>query len=52
MPARSRAQQRFFGAVVRCKRTGQCISPKVKAAAKSVSMKEAREFAGSVKKRR
>jgi hypothetical protein len=30
MPSKSKAQQRFFGAVVRCKETGDCASAKIK----------------------
>ena len=30
MPAKSKAQQRFFGMVHQCKKTGKCASPEIK----------------------
>lgn len=44
MPSVSKAQQKLFGAVYNCKKTGKC-SGKVKDVANSISTKDARDFA-------
>lgn len=45
MPAKSKAQQRFFGMVHACKKTGKCASPAVRKAADSISKEDAEKFA-------
>jgi hypothetical protein len=45
MPSKSRSQQRLFGAVHRCQKTGKCSSPKIKKIADSISKKDAKDFA-------
>lgn len=44
MPARSKAQMRFMGAVLRCKKDRKCPSKEIKEAAKSMSLKEIQDF--------
>lgn len=45
MPAKSEKQRKLFGAVVRCKETGECASKGIKKIAKGISMKDAKDFA-------
>lgn len=45
MPSKSRSQQRLFGAVYKCKKTGECVSPEIKKIANSISKKNAEDFA-------
>jgi hypothetical protein len=45
MPSKSKSQQRFFGLVHKCKKTGECISPKIKKVADNISDKDAKDFA-------
>lgn len=50
MPAESKKQRRFMGAVLNAKRTGKAISPKVAKAAKSMTMQQAKDFAKTPEK--
>ena len=52
MPSKSKSQQRFFGAVVSCKETGECASAKIKKTADGISMKDAKAFARSTIKKK
>jgi hypothetical protein len=45
MPASSRSQQRLFGMVHACQKSGKCASPEVEKIAKGISAKDAEEFA-------
>jgi hypothetical protein len=45
MPSKSKKQQRFFGAVRACQKTGNCLSPKIKKVADSMSNKSVEDFA-------
>lgn len=45
MPAKSKAQQRFFGMVLARKRGKRVGGPEVAKVARSISMKDAEEFA-------
>lgn len=45
MPSKSKKQQRFFGAVRACQKTGNCLSPQIKKVADSMSMKSVEDFA-------
>jgi hypothetical protein len=47
MPSVSKKQQRFFGMVHKCQKTGDCASPEVKDVSKSISFKDADEFAST-----
>lgn len=47
MPAKSKHQQRFFGMVHQCQKTGKCASPEVKKVAKSISYNDADDFAST-----
>jgi hypothetical protein len=47
MPSKSKSQQRFFGMVHKCQKTGDCASPKVKKVAASISYKDAEDFAST-----
>lgn len=47
MPAKSKHQQRFFGMVHQCQKTGKCSSPEVEKVAKKISNKDAEEFAST-----
>jgi hypothetical protein len=47
MPAKSKSQQRFFGMVHKCQKTGDCASPEVKKVAGSISYDDADEFAST-----
>ena len=51
MPAKSEKQRKLFGAVVRCKETGECSSEKVKDIAKGISLEDAKDFARKHKKK-
>lgn len=45
MPALSQNQQKLFGMVYRCQKTGECSSPSVKEMAKKISAKDVEDFA-------
>jgi hypothetical protein len=45
MPSKSKSQQRFFGLVRKCQKTGKCLSPKIKKVADNISQKDAKDFA-------
>lgn len=45
MPSKSKKQQRFFGAVRACQKTGNCLSPEIKKVADTMSMKSVEDFA-------
>lgn len=45
MPSKSKSQQRLFGMVHACQKKGKCASNQVKKIAKSISKKDAEEFA-------
>ena len=45
MPAKSEKQRKLFGAVVRCKETGECASKGISKIAKNISMDDAKDFA-------
>ncbi len=45
MPSKSKSQQRFFGLVRKCQKTGECLSPKIKKVADNISQKDAKDFA-------
>lgn len=47
MPAVSKKQQRFFGMVHACQKSGNCASPEVKKVAGSISYNDADEFAST-----
>lgn len=47
MPAKSKQQQKFFGMVSRCKKTGICPSEKIQKAAKSMTKKQIHDFAAT-----
>lgn len=51
MPAKSKKQQRFFGIVHKCQKTGSkkgiCASKKIKKAISSISDKDAKDFAST-----
>lgn len=47
MPSKSKSQQRFFGMVHACQKTGDCASPEVKKVAGDISYKDADEFAST-----
>lgn len=47
MPAKSKHQQRFFGMVHKCQKTGDCASPEVRKVAKSIDYDDADEFAST-----
>lgn len=47
MPSVSRSQQRYMGMVHACQKSGDCASPEVKKTAKSISFKDADEFAST-----
>ncbi len=44
MPAKSKAQMRFMGAVLRCKKDRKCPSKEIREAAKSMTLKEIQDF--------
>jgi len=45
MPAKSKSQQRLFGMVHACQKRGKCASDQIKKIAKSISKKDAEDFA-------
>ena len=45
MPAKSKEQQRLFGMVRKCQKTGDCASGKIARIADDISPKVAKEFA-------
>jgi hypothetical protein len=45
MPSVSKKQQRLFGMVRKCQKTGVCLSPNIKKMADSISPKAVRDFA-------
>lgn len=45
MPSVSKSQQRFFGLVRKCQKTGKCASAKIKKIANNISEKDAKDFA-------
>lgn len=45
MPAKSEKQRKLFGAVVRCKETGDCSSKSIEKIAKGISLQAAKDFA-------
>lgn len=45
MPSKSKSQQRLFGMVRACQKTGRCASPQVEKMANSISQKDAADFA-------
>lgn len=45
MPSRSKSQQRLFGMVRACQKTGRCASPEVEKIAGEISGKDAEDFA-------
>jgi len=47
MPAVSRKQQKLFGMVHACQKTGKCASPEVKKIAGSIDYKDADKFAST-----
>jgi len=51
MPARSKKQQRFFGIIYSCKKKGNkskiCKSKKIRNVSKSISKKDAKDFAST-----
>jgi hypothetical protein len=47
MPSKSKSQQRFFGLVRKCQKTGECLSPKIKKVADNISNKDAKDFAST-----
>jgi len=47
MPAKSKSQQRLFGMVHACQKKGVCASKEVKKIAKSISNKDAGDFAST-----
>jgi hypothetical protein len=47
MPAKSKSQQRFFGMVHKCQKTGNCASPEVKKVAGDISYDDADDFAST-----
>lgn len=50
MPAKSEKQRKLFGAVVNCKKTGDCASAGIKKIADGISMQDAKDFASKPKK--
>ena len=47
MPAKSKKQQRFFGMVRRCQKTGDCASSQISKVANNISKNDAYDFAGT-----
>lgn len=45
MPSKSKSQQRLFGMVHQCKKTGKCASKEIEKIAKSIKSKDAKDFA-------
>lgn len=50
MPAKSKKQQKFFGMVRACQKSGKCASKHVKKVADSISASDAKEFASTKRK--
>jgi len=50
MPAKSEKQRKLFGAVVRCKETGDCSSKSIEKIAKGISLQAAKDFARKPRK--
>lgn len=50
MPSKSKKQQKFFGMVHKCKKTGECASEKVKEVASKIKSKDAKDFASTKRK--
>ncbi len=50
MPAKSKSQQRWAGAVRGCQKTGKCASPSIKKAANSMTAKAAKKYAETKQK--
>lgn len=44
MPAKSKAQQKFMGAVLRCKKDKVCPTKEIKEASKSMTLKAIQDF--------
>jgi hypothetical protein len=47
MPAKSKSQQRLFGLVRKCQKTGECDSPEIEKVAKSISSKDTKKYAST-----
>ena len=47
MSSKSKSQQRFFGMVHNCKKSGECSSPEVKKVADEISDEDAKDFAST-----
>ena len=47
MPAKSKKQQKFFGMVHQCQKTGNCASSEVEKVAKSIDYGDADDFAST-----
>lgn len=45
MPSKSKSQQRLFGMVHACQKTGRCASPEVERLAGEIGKKDAKDFA-------
>ena len=45
MPSKSKSQQRLFGMVHACQKTGKSASPEIEKIASSINKKEAKSFA-------
>lgn len=52
MPAKSEKQRKLFGAVVRCKKTGECTSKNIRKIAKGISLEDAKDFARKPSKKK
>lgn len=50
MPSKSKAQQRLFGMVHACQKTGKCASPRVEKIAGEIGQKDAEDFAKTKRK--
>jgi len=51
MPSRSRSQQRLFGMVYQCKKTGNCAGKNIEKIAKGISKESAKDFASTKHKK-
>lgn len=45
MPSKSKSQQRLFGMVRKCQKTGECSSPEIERIALDIGEKDAEDFA-------
>ncbi len=45
MPSKSKSQQKLFGMVHNCQKNGKCASPEIEKISKSISDKDAEDFA-------